>query len=186
MPERSSTIARLGTILRELRLARGWSLDQAAERSGISRRSLVALEQGGGNPSLSTLLRLAEGYGVGLADLVGDVSKPTIEVRAEIDAPTLWSTERGSRARLLTASADLELWSWDIAPGDVREGEAHRPGTTEIVQIRRGRLTVTVGPDREELGPGRVALFPGDRPHGFENLGRETASFALTVHEPVR
>jgi transcriptional regulator with XRE-family HTH domain len=186
MHQRSSAIDRLATILRELRVARGWSLDQAAERSGISRRSLVSLEQGGGNPSLNTLLRLAEGYRVGLADLVGDVSKPTIVVRAEIDAPTLWSTERGSQARLLTASPEIELWSWDIAPGEVREGEAHRPGTAEIVHIRRGRLTVTVGPDREELGPGSVALFPGDRPHRFENLGRDTASFALMVHEPVR
>jgi transcriptional regulator with XRE-family HTH domain len=146
----------------------------------------VALEQGGGNPSLNTLFRLAEGYRVGLADLIGDFSKPTIDVRSEIDARTLWSTERGSQARLLIASAEIELWAWDIAPGDVRESVVHRPGTTEIVEIRRGRLTVMVGSDREELGPGHVALFRGDRPHRFENLKREIASYALMVHEPVR
>jgi transcriptional regulator with XRE-family HTH domain len=188
MGELGLATARLAALLRELRAASGWSLDEASERLGVGRRSLVALEQGGGNPSLSTLLRLAEGYGVGFAELLGgdDVRKRTLTARPEADAPTLWSTDQGSRARLLIASDELGLWSWELAPGDVRDSEPHRPGTTEILQVRRGRLVVDVSPDREELGAGRVALFAGDRPHRFENLGRSVAVFTLVVHEPVR
>jgi transcriptional regulator with XRE-family HTH domain len=186
MVELGLTTDRLAAMLRELRAARGWSLDEASERLGVGRRSLVALERGGGNPSLSTLLRLAEGYGVGFAELLGDVRKRSLTARPEADAPTLWSTNQGSRARLLIASDELELWSWELSPGDVRDSEPHRPGTTEIVQVQRGRLVVDVSPDREELGAGRVALFAGDRPHRFENLGRSVAVFTLIVHEPVR
>jgi transcriptional regulator with XRE-family HTH domain len=176
----------LATVLQELRAARGWSLDVAANRTRIGRRSLVALEHGDGNPSLSTLLRLAEGYDVGLADLLGAAEKPTITARREAEAPTLWSTEHGSRARLLIAAGELELWLWDLAPGDIRDGDSHRPGTKEIVHVQRGRLAVIVGADREDLGPGRVAIYAGDRRHRFENPGSTVARFALFVYEPVR
>jgi transcriptional regulator with XRE-family HTH domain len=172
--------------LRELRAARGLSLDAASKRIGVSRRLLVALEQGGGNPSLSTLLRLADGYGVGLADLVGRSETAPINVRSESEAETLWSSRRGSEARLLIASNDLELWSWRLTAGDVRRSDPHRAGTQEIVKLTRGRLVVTVGERREELSAGQLALLAGDRPHRYENPGRTPALFTLVVHEPLR
>jgi transcriptional regulator with XRE-family HTH domain len=177
---------RIAGTLRGLRSGRGLSLDQAARRLGVSRRSLVALEQGRGNPSLSTLLRLAEGYGIGLVDLIGGAgAAAAIGVTKEDSARTLWHTEQGSEARLLIASEELELWDWRIAPGDVRDSEAHRRGTREIVRIRRGRLVLTVGGERRELAPGELALLAGDRPHRMENDGDEATEFELVVHEPL-
>jgi transcriptional regulator with XRE-family HTH domain len=179
-------VGQLARVLQELRAERRLSLDAASERAGISRRLLVALEHGDGNPSLGTLLRVAEGYGVGLADLLGASEKPPIAVRAAADARTLWETERGSRARLLIASEELEMWSWEMSPREVRTSDAHRPGTTEIVRMQRGRLTITVGDRREELAGTQVALFAGDQPHSFENPGSATSRFQLIVHEPLR
>jgi transcriptional regulator with XRE-family HTH domain len=172
--------------LRALRTASALSLDAAAERVGVSRRLLVALEQGEGNPSLSTLLRLADGYRVALADLVGRSETAPISVRDESDAEKLWSTRRGSEARLLIASADLELWTWKLAPGDVRRSEPHRPGTREILRLTRGRLKLTVEGQHEELSVGQLALIAGDRPHRYENPGDSPALFTLVVHEPLR
>ena len=177
---------RVALRLRELRAARDLSLDAASKRIGLSRRLLVALEQGEGNPSLSTLLRLADGYGIGLADLIGRSESAPVQVRDESEAERLWSSRRGSEARLLIASDDLELWSWKIAPGDVRQSEAHRPGTREIVRVTGGRLAVAVGGTREELRAGQLALLAGDRPHRYENPGRTNAVFTLVVHEPLR
>lgn len=42
------TVNELGTSIRRLRREKGWTQDELAERAGISRRTLVALE--GGNP----------------------------------------------------------------------------------------------------------------------------------------
>lgn len=162
------------------------SLEVAATRAGISRRLFAMLEQGTGNPSLATLLHLADGLGVGLIDLLEPPERSAINLRSDLDARTLWRTDRGSSARLLIASADLELWTWDLAPGDVRESDPHRSGTQEIVRVAQGHLVVVVDQVREELRPGIVALFAGDRPHRFENPGPEAAMFTLVVHEPVR
>jgi transcriptional regulator with XRE-family HTH domain len=179
-----SATDRLSDVLRSLRVAARLSLDDAAHRVGISRRSLIALEHGHGNPSLSTLLRLAEGYGVGLADLLGDFPHREIMVRGEAEARTLWRSEGGSEARLLIASPELELWRWHLAPGDARASEPHRRGTTEIIDVLQGRLTLTVAGDDRELGAADVALFAGDELHCMANPGPAAAEFALVVHEP--
>ncbi|MFH8384609.1 ATP-binding protein [Kitasatospora sp. NPDC018058] len=51
-------------LLRERRLAAGWSQDELAERSGVSARSISALEAGGRRPRMSSVVRLAEALGV--------------------------------------------------------------------------------------------------------------------------
>jgi transcriptional regulator with XRE-family HTH domain len=176
---------RLAAVLRELRSDRRYTLDAAANRIGISRRLLIDLEAGSGNPSLTTLLRLAEGYGVGLADLVGYADKPALTVRGARDARTLWSTDRGSRAQLLIASNQLELWHWSMAPGEERLSEPHRSGTEEIVRMLTGRLRISVGDEESELAGTQTALIAGDRPHSYFNPGPRRATFHLVVHEPL-
>lgn len=177
--------SRLAEALRDLRARRDLSLDEAAVRTGLGRRTLVALEQAEGNPSLSTLLRLAEGYGVGLADLIGEAPAAAISVSDEAAARMLWQTDAGSHARLLIVSDVLELWSWRIAPGDVRESAPHRRGTQEIARVRRGCLVLTTGDETREVRAGEVALFDGDRPHRMESGGANAAEFELVVHEPL-
>ncbi|MFJ8622603.1 ATP-binding protein [Kitasatospora sp. NPDC093550] len=51
-------------LLRERRLSAGWSQDELAERSGVSARSISALEAGGRRPRMSSVVRLAEALGV--------------------------------------------------------------------------------------------------------------------------
>ncbi|RKT08920.1 NB-ARC domain-containing protein [Streptomyces sp. 1114.5] len=51
-------------LLRERRLSAGWSQDELAERSGVSARSISALEAGGRRPRPSSVVRLAEALGV--------------------------------------------------------------------------------------------------------------------------
>ncbi|WP_188305286.1 ATP-binding protein [Streptomyces sp. CBMA123] len=51
-------------LLREGRLSAGWSQDELADRSGVSARSISALEAGGRRPRMSSVVRLAEALGL--------------------------------------------------------------------------------------------------------------------------
>ncbi|MEU9041651.1 tetratricopeptide repeat protein [Kitasatospora sp. NPDC048343] len=51
-------------LLRERRLSAGWSQDELAERSGVSTRSISALEAGGRRPRMSSVVRLAGALGL--------------------------------------------------------------------------------------------------------------------------
>lgn len=65
----------LGARLRDLRLGRGWSIEQAAARAGLSRNTLGGLETNPlPNPNLSTLLALMELYQLrSIEELFGSV-----------------------------------------------------------------------------------------------------------------
>lgn len=53
----------VGSHLRGLRLGRGWSIEEAAVKAGLSRNTLGGLETSAlPNPTLSTLLALMELY----------------------------------------------------------------------------------------------------------------------------
>ena len=54
--------------VRELRLARGWSQAQLAERSGLSVRTIQRIENGA-SPGLESLRSLAATFGVDIAEL---------------------------------------------------------------------------------------------------------------------
>ncbi|MGE8637499.1 MAG: helix-turn-helix domain-containing protein, partial [Achromobacter sp.] len=57
--------------LRTLRRQQTLSLEQLAQRTGLTKSYLSKLERGLSEPSISTVLRLAEAYGVGVSQLVG-------------------------------------------------------------------------------------------------------------------
>ncbi|MFF7025936.1 helix-turn-helix transcriptional regulator [Streptomyces sp. XD-27] len=57
--------------LSRLRAERGWSYDELAARSGLSRRTLIELEQGRTTGSLATWHALAHTFGVPIDRLLG-------------------------------------------------------------------------------------------------------------------
>ncbi|MEU9922096.1 helix-turn-helix transcriptional regulator [Streptomyces griseoluteus] len=61
----------LRQALARLRAGRGWSYDELAARSGLSRRTLIEVEQGRTIGSLGTWHALAHALGVPLGELLG-------------------------------------------------------------------------------------------------------------------
>src|SRR5260370_22184822 len=80
----------IGGRVRQGRGSRGWTLDQLAERSGVSRRMLVSIEQGSANPSIATLLRISDALGIGLPALVNMDRSSRLRVTRAGAAPVLW------------------------------------------------------------------------------------------------
>jgi transcriptional regulator with XRE-family HTH domain len=70
MPARSPDAAALGRAVRSLREARRISQVQLAANSGFMQSWISHVEHGRRNPSWSNVVRLAEGLGVTVAELV--------------------------------------------------------------------------------------------------------------------
>ena len=68
------TVAQLGARLRELRQARGWTVEEASERYGVEPAHVRRIEAGRTNPSLATLLSIADAVSTELADLFAERS----------------------------------------------------------------------------------------------------------------
>ena len=61
----------LGRRVRRLRESRDWTLERAAEATTVDWKHWQKIESGQINVTLVTLVRIAEGFGVPLADLFG-------------------------------------------------------------------------------------------------------------------
>jgi transcriptional regulator with XRE-family HTH domain len=78
----SEDASRFGAIIRRLRLARGWTLADFAKASGMNATYLGVLERGGNMPSLTTILQLADLFGIDAADIVREVEQARRASRA--------------------------------------------------------------------------------------------------------
>jgi len=172
-PDLTSTLAR---ILQSLRSERGWSLDQLVLRSGVSKGVLVALEQGRSNPNLATLARIAEAFGVPVTRLLDVSDEPVVRITGPDQARTLWRGEEGGTGTIIAATEPpwaSELWRWAVRPGERWGGDAHTPGSKEMIWVESGVITLTVSGRSYQVGPGQCARFPGSLPHGYANEGTE-------------
>lgn len=188
MDEAAEALAQaIGDRVRQHRQFLRWTLDQLAEAAGVSRRAVVNVEQGSANPSVGTLLRLSDALGVGLPALVEPPSPTPLKVTRKGTGAVLWTGAAGGRGVLVAGTEPpdvVELWDWQLAPGDRHATEAHSRGTRELVHVLQGRVTVEVAEESVTLGPGDAASFPGDLPHCYANPHARPARFSLAVHEP--
>lgn len=185
MQEGGEQIAALiGARLRAGRTANGWTLDEMAERSGVSRRMVVKVEQGAVNPSVSTVLRLGDTLGIGLPTLVGPTETGSPALTRAGTGATLWSSPAGGSGVLLSGTSTpdvLALWEWALMPGDAHSSDAHMPGTREILHVTSGQVRLRVGEQITELDVGDTFTFAGDQQHIYANTGDAPARFSLVV-----
>ncbi|MGA9275892.1 helix-turn-helix domain-containing protein [Ilumatobacter sp.] len=178
----------IGVVVRAERKERGWSLDRAATRLGVSRRLLTQIESGSANPSLSTLLSIANGFGIDLSSLVAETPGAADAV-LQLDnesAAVLWSTDAGSRAQLLVGMGPLEMWSWCLEPGDSKRSEAHSANSLEALIVTAGQVEVDIdGRETRTVSAGQSLIFAADAGHEYRSVANGAAEFQLAVFDPI-
>lgn len=188
MDEVAQTLARtLGERVKQERQARGWTLDELAKASGVSRRMVVNVEQGGANPSVGTLLRFSGALGIGLPALVEPPARTNAKLTPAGQGAVLWTGTSGGHGTLVAATEPpdvVELWDWLLAPGEQQTSEAHAPGTRELLHVLEGALKVHAETEDYELSAGDALSFRGDAAHSYTNPTENPARFSLTVFEP--
>jgi transcriptional regulator with XRE-family HTH domain len=173
--------------VRGLRQARGWSLDELASRSGVSKGMVVQIEGARTNPSIGTLCRIAEAFGVSIGRLIEAAAEPVVRVVGAADPPVLWHGTAGGRAQLLRGVNDpafVELWRWRLMPGEHQSADDHTPGTRELMHVHAGELTVRVDQAPYLVGPAETIDFRADRPHEYRNDGTEPVELTMVVIMP--
>jgi len=69
-PTREPNFEALRLELGKMRASRGWTYDELAEQSGVTRRTLIAMETGTTNGRLGSWFRVAQAFDVEFSDLV--------------------------------------------------------------------------------------------------------------------
>lgn len=176
---------RLGERVRELRRERGLTLEELAERSGVSRAMISKLERGEKNPTLVVAAKLAEGFGVTLSQLVGMEERREVVVVPREKRMVMRDPETGFERQLLSPSfggRGVEFVR-NVVPEGSTSGEfpPHRRGVEEYVVVEKGNLRATIGGEEYLLKGGDALYFEADVSHRFDNAGDGECSYYLVI-----
>jgi len=159
----------VGPRLRALRKRHGSTLDQLAERTGISVSTLSRLESGQRRPTLELLLPLAQAHRVPLDELVGApaTGDPRVHPRpVERDGITWVPLSRGPDG-LNVFKQIVPVATHSPERVEQRQHEGH-----EWLYVISGRLRLALGKHEFLLTDGEAAEFDTRMPHGIANGGR--------------
>lgn len=174
-------IASFAERLQELRLSRGWTLDQLAERSDLSKSYLSRLESGDRQVSIAAAMTLAAIFRVSVASLFEPPdAAPCVIVRAGGSAAqsanglTYWP--------MSCPSADFQLQPLRVVVAVDRAGdERQRHDGEEWLYVLSGALTLSLDGEAYELEVGDAAHFDARLPHRLIARGRKPAEVLLVA-----
>lgn len=172
VPDADLVTQALARNLKRLRAERGHTLDALAARSGVSRGMVVQIEQARTNPSVGTVVRLADALGVSIARLLDYDETSTVRIVPAEDAVRLWTGPDGGHGTLLNgteAPGPLELWSWRLQPGESHASDPHPPGTVEIARVDEGVLTLVLDGREHRVPAGSTASYEAGTAHAYRN-----------------
>jgi transcriptional regulator with XRE-family HTH domain len=176
---------RLGARVRELRRERRLTLDDLAERSGVSRAMISKVERGEKNPTLVVAAKLAEGLGITLSELLGTEERREVVVVPREKQMVMRDPETGFERRLLSPSfggRGVEFIR-NVVPEGSTSGEfpPHRRGVEEYVAVEKGRLKAILAGEEHLLEEGDALYFEADVTHRFDNAGDGECNYYLVI-----
>lgn len=174
---------RLGGRVRQMRTARGWSLEDLARASGVSRSMLSQIERNRANPTLVVAFRIAHAFDVAAGDLIdGPRAASSLDVIRAGDRAYHYRSDALCSIRTLSPlnlEKDVEFYEVLLQPGGALRSTAHYQGTREFVTVQKGRVRVESAGQSEALARGDSASYRADVPHALVNAGRTPAVIFL-------
>jgi transcriptional regulator with XRE-family HTH domain len=172
----------VGRNIRRLRAAAGLSLADLAAAGEISKTTLHGIEQGAGNPTLSTLWALATALGVPLGELLEPDHAPVTVVRAG-DGPR--ADGDAVHARLLHRLAlhgTVEVYAIEVDPAE-QASRAHLRGVSECLVVTSGGIRTGPADAPVDLTAGDSVCFPAASPHLYRGLEPRNGGVLLMLHQ---
>ncbi len=158
-----------------------------ATLAGITNGAISMIEQNRVSPSVASLKKVLEVFGLSLADFFADDFEPDTQVfyRADemtriADGPVVLRQVGGSMSR-----RKLQVLHETYAPGGDTGPTMLSHEGEEAGVIVRGQVEITVGGQCEVLGPGDGYYFNSRLPHRFRNLGTEECEIVSTCTPPT-
>jgi transcriptional regulator with XRE-family HTH domain len=162
--ELRTVLTAVGPRLRALRNRRGATLEQLAERTGISVSTLSRLESGQRRPTLELLLPLARAHQVPLDELVGApaTGDPRIHPRPVTRDGAVWVPLSRNPGGLNAFKQILPVGQAPPAQLDLRAHDGY-----EWLYVITGRLRLALGEREFVLTAGEAAEFDTRSPTGW-------------------
>lgn len=176
----------ISLTLRELRHDRGWSLDKAAEETGVSKAMLGQIERQESSPTIATLWKIASGFQTSFSSFIANIDVDS-EEPIHRSGKTSNIHLQDDKIRVMTLfpfdkELNFEIFTIDLSPGCEQLSPPHKHGVTEHVLVLEGKIDVFINGHWRTLNKREGIRFNADQPHGYRNTTRVSACFNNIIH----
>ena len=176
----------LGTRLAWLRKMHGLSQRELAKRAGMTNGAISLIEKNLSSPQVASLRKILNVFPISIAEFFS----LTLRDDHQIFFSAKDLVEMGGKdisLRLVAGqnrSRKLQVFHERFAPGSDTGKQMLQHEGEEAGVVIRGRIELTVGRQKKELGPGEAYYFSSALPHRFRNLGTEECEMVSAATPP--
>ena len=175
----------LALRIQQEREARGWTLAELADHSGVSRAMLSKVEREEASPTAALLGRISAAFGLTLAQLFARAEGVSGQVTRRAEQAAWRDPETGFTRRALSpaGAAPLDLVWCELPPGaEVRyPAAAFVPMEDQQVVMLEGRLTIEQDRSTLELEAGDCMRFGSPEDTAFRNPSKRSARYVVAT-----
>jgi mannose-6-phosphate isomerase-like protein (cupin superfamily) len=181
----------LGLKMRQIRKARGLSLQSVARKAGVSIGLVSQIERGLTSPSIRSLRQLGAALEVPVERFFGDGEETETNNSGIVVHPRnrriLNLSGKGIIKELLTpgASTVLELMIVSVEPSGSSGTDFYNHEGEEAGLVLSGKIELWVGNRNFIIEEGDSFRFPSVTPHRFANPGEIPAKVLWAVTPPI-
>lgn len=177
---------KISNTLRELRSQRGWSLEAASQRTGVSKAMLGQIERGESSPTIATLWKIASGFEVSFSLFIEEKPQPQVKpIHRRLTAQQLHAEDNLIRIMPIfpyDEQIDFEVFIIELLPGCTHLSPPHQKGVVEHVIVTKGAIEVLANDEWHTVATHEGLRFNADAPHGYRNHSSKNAVFVDMIH----
>lgn len=172
--------------LKAFREARGWSLDKAAKKTGVSKAMLGQIERQESSPTIATLWKIANGFHESFSSFLENKQNQLKESHYHSNRIPDIGTEKIQVTTLFPydKQTKCEIFFIQLIGHHEHSSRAHENGVIEHVLVCEGNIEVLLNGFWHYLKKGEAMRFKADQPHGYRNPDATPASFHNIIHYP--
>lgn len=181
----TATLQSIADALRVARERAGYTLDELAARTGLSKPHLSRLESAERQPSIAALLTLARALRTPLSQLLGETTT-TISPLGLFEAEGPARSSNGLSIAPCSGydgSRLLDAARITVDPDRDPPVPARHMGE-EWIHVLSGTLRLEYGSEVHELSPGQSAHFDAEKPHRLGATGAPAEIILVAVDVP--
>lgn len=178
----------IGSRLKAIRERRGYSLEDVASKTGVSRPSLSNIERGITSTSINNLWKISKGLSV-------PISYFFTEKNNDYELVPLGNTKKiDSQDSLISIfttftwrlTDNFETFYLELEPHANRLSQPHGGGVQEIIIPLEGELYLLLDNDDLKITTGYIVRFDADMVHQYKNVTNHLCKFISIMCYPTK
>lgn len=185
----------VGAKIKGLRESKNLSVEEIAERSGLSAAQIASVENDETLPSLGPLIKIARALGVRLGTFMddNDALGPVVSRAADRDSTSISFSNDATDARKhmeyhplakQKAGRHMEPFIVDINPGEEKDFNLSAHEGEEFIYVMNGQVEISYGKEAYQLGEGDSIFYDSIVKHHVHGVAGKAARILAVVYIP--